>query len=253
MANKSADSLKNMCRTCMSAFSNVLKSNSTMNKQCIYEVPIGSEGDTSLIELLQIVQPQIKVQIKDNLPKLMCSDCIKKLQETHAFLEMYKDVDKKFRKMLKEINTTNYLKLFDETLEFIEEKDIEDNLDDEDEIHEITKFEIEIEKINDEGCDNVNVWPEFEEEPMHEISDEDVEKNELFDNPYSDASDNESEQNDTRCVCILHLNFPNFKTSIILYSFIYIYIYLCKYRNIKVNMYYIDIKNRAYCQVRVLE
>lgn len=218
MTNKNTNSLRNICRTCLSTLSDTENPNDTTEKQCIYEVPIGSSEGTSIMELLQIVQPLIKVQIKDELPKLMCSDCIKKLQVTHEFLEMYKEVDKKFRKMLKEVDindTKDYLNSYDETADLdVEKFDTDENVDhlDEDndnETQEITSLEIEtmndrdFPKEQDEEIENV--WPEFEEEqPIHEVTDENVEQLQCSINADSD-DDDEWKPDNSRFVIISKL------------------------------------------------
>lgn len=191
---KSASFVLNMCRTCMTQFSKT-KRNGTIKNQNISEVPIGSKSDASIMEILQKIQPQIKVDIEDNLPTLMCNDCIEKLLKVHDFIEMYRNSDKNYRKML------NYSISSNDFVEIVMDKDHTDKKssdnEKEDEALEVSEYKIEIEEVNLEEMEKVQEesdhnWAEFEDEPLQEMSDEEgKDKETLFENPYSDASDNE--------------------------------------------------------------
>ncbi|XP_023291449.2 zinc finger protein 286A-like [Lucilia cuprina] len=95
--------MQNSCRTCMTQFSQT-KTRGNSHKQSIFEKPKNCKKDANIMELLQEVQPQIKVECDDNLPKLMCFECIKNLLVSCTFLETYRNSDKNFREMLKEVN-----------------------------------------------------------------------------------------------------------------------------------------------------
>lgn len=212
MTNKVKESIRKLCRTCMIAVSDTECPN-TSNKQCINEIPVGSKEGKSLMELLQLVQPQIKVDINDSLSKFMCFDCINKLQVTYKFLEKYKEVDTKMHNMLENVVTINdddsYLESCEENNQFDDNDSLNgdyfnevntddilnnDTLNELDEklANQLTHLDIEIEKrnvnkfqVDNEVYNDYQDWPEFDDQPLrHELI-------EYYDNPYSDKSGNE--------------------------------------------------------------
>lgn len=221
MSERTADSLKNLCRTCMTSFANMKRdTRTTIHRQSISEKPAGCDDGPSIMELLQIVQPFIEVQLQDDLPKLICVGCVQQLQLAHEFLEMYRDSDDKFRKLLKEvylqeeaISPKELDENFEEMIDKVEDTEVISAGD-----TKITKFEIEIESlgetismqrdaldIDDEFDEAANDWLEFIDEPepisnrCEDDDEKDMDKTEIFDNPYSDTSDNEWTPNeDTR-------------------------------------------------------
>ncbi|XP_037808244.1 zinc finger protein 107-like [Lucilia sericata] len=200
MNTKSANNMRNLCRTCMMRFTKPQRESAIKNKQNLYEVPNGGK-DHSLMELLEMVHPDIKVEVNDHLPMLMCLDCIKKLLIVHEFIEMYKNVDKQFRNMLKQVeidDSQRNLSPLQESIEIIEINDQDEEVLDkekEDDAYKLT--ELEVEEVHDDELEKEDVgandWPEFDDEPMHEFSEENENKEYYFTNPYSDEETDEKE------------------------------------------------------------
>ncbi|XP_037808233.1 zinc finger protein 33B-like [Lucilia sericata] len=157
--------MQDSCRTCMIQFSQT-KTRGNAQKQSIFEVPKNCKKGANIMELLQEVQPQIKVDCDDYLPKLMCFECIKKLLVSCTFLETYKNSDKKFREMLKEAND----KGSNDNFEMIVEID-----------HNVEVLENE--KRRDPNIDSENDALEF----VDEISYESGSKEQNFENSSSDS------------------------------------------------------------------
>ncbi|XP_023291447.2 zinc finger protein 391-like [Lucilia cuprina] len=200
MNTKSANNMRNLCRTCMMRFTKLQRESAIKNKQNLYEVPNGGK-DHSLMELLEMVHPDIKVEVNEHLPMLMCSDCIKKLLIVHEFIEMYKNVNKQFRNMLKQVeidDSQGNLSPLQESIEIIEINDQDEEVLDkekEDDAYKLTELEVEevhVEELEKDEVD-VNDWPEFDDEPIHDFSEENENKEYYFTNPYSDDETDEIE------------------------------------------------------------
>ncbi|KAM7347381.1 uncharacterized protein ACRADG_006953 [Cochliomyia hominivorax] len=172
--------LHNMCRTCMIQFSKRKK------RSDINEKPNGCKKSATLKEILQFIQPQIKIAKNDKLPTFMCSDCIEKLINVQEFIVMYKNSDKKFRQMLNDTNVNCRSETGVSDLWNTSEKPFEM-----DEIgsQEIKSYELEMREKNFEDIwkDEESDWPDFNDESLDGGSD----KEELFSNPFSDNSEDE--------------------------------------------------------------
>lgn len=127
----------------------------------ITEVSTICGNNRSLMEILEVIQPQIKVEIKANFPTFMCSECVRKLLVAYEFIEMYRNVDKKLRTMLEELDVDNsYDNNSDDQQKFFEEMEVHDNFAD-------TKYEIKIEQLNIDELnqqDGENECSELEDE-----------------------------------------------------------------------------------------
>lgn len=197
-------SLKNFCRTCVTT---IIDQNNgeqaTRITKYIYETPT-EDSKATLMDLLLIVEPQIKVDLEDDLPKIMCLNCIEQLQMAYAFIETYKEANEKLLKLLKEVE------LFEDSEadqrhyddESYTEKQHFVLVDGEvvgDEQY-IEKYDVEIEKIpasnhkvtNEDTRETRELktgWPEFEEEPILDMSNGDEDDREYFSDPCNEVSD----------------------------------------------------------------
>lgn len=175
--------LLDICRTCLRKFSGRQTKDSSNKMQSIFEVPIGCQKNTSIMKILQMVQPEIKVKITDKLPMSMCTDCIQKLLVSYEFIEMYKNSYKNLRKFLEKE------KLSDCELNEIEFREKSFYNDD---IYGINKYALEIEELNTIGMEKVKntnyECPVLKNVLIEEISDI---KTSYLTNPYSDDSDEE--------------------------------------------------------------
>lgn len=196
--NSLQDSLLNKCRTCMHEFS-IKRRRKPDKNQSICEVPNGSNNGKTIIEILLLIQPQIRVQMEDNLPKIVCSYCIEKLITIYDFIEMYRKSDKEFREILevnenlvssdeKSNNASNKI-----ILEKVPEKPVE--------TIPTSLYDLQIEELLTEDTlkDEESDWPEFDDDSDNELSEDNGNDNEdhgndnesLFENPFSDDGDDE--------------------------------------------------------------
>uniref|UniRef100_A0A1A9WDP5 Protein krueppel n=1 Tax=Glossina brevipalpis TaxID=37001 RepID=A0A1A9WDP5_9MUSC len=98
--------IKDLCRTCMWRTND---DPSYKNRQHIYEnlIECQESSNFNLMELLQLIAPQIKIQMRDGLPEFMCMTCIHSLRRVYDFLRMYTKSDELYRQMLKDHNYRN--------------------------------------------------------------------------------------------------------------------------------------------------
>lgn len=172
--------LLNICRTCLRQFPENQIGSASKEMQSIFEVPIDYKGNTSIMEMLKMVKPDIKVDIADKLPTSMCSECIKKLLVSYEFIEMYKTSDK-------------HVHTFVEKDDFSDcEKDFTEESFYKDDIYGINKYALEIEELNIKCMGKVNVknntCPVLEKKLFKESA---RIRTSYFTNPYSDDSENE--------------------------------------------------------------
>lgn len=190
MENNGPTFFRDICRTCMKQMHTIRDGNLIDNKkQCIYDVPTGSHSAISIAEILQILVPSINIDMKDNLPTTLCSECKIRLLDAYKFVEHYKEADKKFRKIIKKFETSNsndFLELIEEKEHSVEILDDEDDVD----IDEITKVEFEVEElktnnfedtVNEKGVDS----SEIDEEKFNEVTELSVKIGPCFSNTYN--------------------------------------------------------------------
>ncbi|KAM7346467.1 uncharacterized protein ACRADG_006388 isoform 3-T3 [Cochliomyia hominivorax] len=177
--------LQSMCRTCMRQLPKTQTKDSANGMQNILEVP-SSRKRISIINILQKIQPDIKVDYNDNLPTLICSDCIRKLLITHEFIEMYKNSDKNLRIILKDVDLNNYQNANEFAEESLHKNDI----------YGVNKYALEIEELNMRVMELMkkNKNDHIDLEDVTEISDNIT----FHTNPYSDDSDDEWILNENR-------------------------------------------------------
>lgn len=181
------NSLLNKCRTCMQEFSN--KRRKSDKNQNICEVPNGSKYDTTVMEMLLLIQPQIQIQMEDNLPKLICSYCVEKLIIVYEFIELYRKTDKKFRDILKDNENIVICKK-----DIVSKKITAENIDEKETTETTELYNLQIEELINEDYpkDDESDWPEFDDDSENELSEDAVGDNEsLFENPFSDDEDDE--------------------------------------------------------------
>lgn len=180
------NSLLNKCRTCMQEFSN--KRRKSDKNQNICEVPNGSKYDTTVMEMLLLIQPQIQIQMEDNLPKLICSYCVEKLIIVYEFIELYRKTDKQFRDILKDNENIVICKK-----DIVSKKITAENIDEKETTETTELYNLQIEELINEDYpkDDESDWPEFDDSE-NELSEDAVGDNEsLFENPFSDDEDDE--------------------------------------------------------------
>lgn len=107
-------SLQNMCRTCMrneSKQQDTLNSNRIMMSQMvsILTVPEESKDDLCLIDLLKTTAPQLIIKENDQLPKIVCLECLDKIKEIYTFQKNCLYVEQQFYKMLEQSETKDSL------------------------------------------------------------------------------------------------------------------------------------------------
>lgn len=191
MGNNGQTTFRDICRTCMKQMPEIQNDNDIdNNRHCIYDVPTGCQSNTSIAEILQLLVPSINIDIRDNLPNTLCSECITILLKAYEFLETYKEVDKKFRKMLKDfetINSNDYLQLIEEKNHSIE---VLDDIDDDIDIDEITKVEFEVEEVKTNKftvVENENEidWSELDDKTLNEMSELSIKTGPCLNNIYN--------------------------------------------------------------------
>lgn len=86
--------LENLCRTCMGE--------SLENKTIsIFDKTEHLENkNATIMELLLLTTPKLKIEINDMLPKVLCENCVERLINVHEYQEMCIRVEEKLRKML---------------------------------------------------------------------------------------------------------------------------------------------------------
>lgn len=167
MTTKMSTISLNMCRACMRDFSSKKKRKKD-KIQSICEVPTGCKNNVTILEILQILQPERKMEPEDNLPTLMCSDCIDKLIMIHEFIEMYKKTDEKLRDILK-----NNTKIVVDDLNDSLDKEVV-SIKKENKTNEIVKCEFQIEELiigdNITKEEEFKTQDDYENKPLEEVS-----------------------------------------------------------------------------------
>lgn len=187
MGNNGQTTFRDICRTCMKQMPEIQTDNVIdKNRHCIYDVPTGCQSNVSIAEMLQLLVPSINIDIRDNLPNTLCTECITILLKAYEFLETYKEVDKKFKKMLKDfdaINSNDYLQSIDEKNHSVE---VLDDI----EIDEITKVEFEVEEVKNNKIavvenENEIDWSELDDETLNEMSELTIKTGPCLDSIYN--------------------------------------------------------------------
>lgn len=98
-----AAQLASLCRTCMSRWNDRIMHN-------IYDKCGLNDKDPTIIELLQEVHKHsaaatmLPNDFHNKLPQVICSGCVENLQISYDFLRMCSESEKKFEKMLKDLD-----------------------------------------------------------------------------------------------------------------------------------------------------
>lgn len=141
------------------------------------------------MEMLLLIQPQIQIQMEDNLPKLICSYCVEKLIIVYEFIELYRKTDKQFRDILKDNENIVICKK-----DIVSKKITAENIDEKETTETTELYNLQIEELINEDYpkDDESDWPEFDDDSENELSEDAVGDNEsLFENPFSDDEDDE--------------------------------------------------------------
>ncbi|XP_073831478.1 uncharacterized protein [Musca autumnalis] len=86
-------SIQNLCRTCTADIK--IDGRSEIAAMNIFERLSEASNSPTVMKLLTAIEPQIKITFQDNLPKMVCSRCIKQLIKIHKFMITYKEANKK--------------------------------------------------------------------------------------------------------------------------------------------------------------
>jgi len=114
MTPLSAEYFENMCRACMFNYDHILHPDSQpIRLYSIYDHrPKGRNSTTEvqIVQLLTSITPALNIQPLDKLPKTICSNCVRKLQELNDFQEMCANSQKNMLSMIDtNENSTNQL------------------------------------------------------------------------------------------------------------------------------------------------
>ncbi|XP_073831476.1 uncharacterized protein [Musca autumnalis] len=169
-------SIQKLCRTCTKKI--ILAGSSPTIAMNIFErLSEGPESPT-VMKVLRTLEPQIKINFQDHLPKMECIACIKRLRKTYRFLETYKQANKKLLKLC----------------ENIDKSEASFSSDDEDEVQSINEQESTFQgdnKLNINGENDTGQKPDIER--TDDINyDLDISLDDLMENSY----DNKEGEND---------------------------------------------------------
>ncbi|KAM7346466.1 uncharacterized protein ACRADG_006388 isoform 2-T2 [Cochliomyia hominivorax] len=164
--------MENICRTCMLNKAKLPEMELEFNEikmTSIFNVPEEYEEENlSIMELIKISVPQLKIDNNDILPKYICQRCLEKITDIYNFQQKCLNIEDKLYKMLKEgdlmdsENSTEHLELEVIKTELINDVNFNDNtyngiIEDEISLHCGSTVNDENKKVNRTRCSKRNI------------------------------------------------------------------------------------------------